>query len=104
VTCVVIYAVPGRHVPDEITYLQSLGGRHVGRSGYLTIAGHRYPIIRADFVGVAERWTVEEVVFVHNGRVWRLHLSYAARYRSQRPTMLRMLRSFRFTGTTHRPA
>jgi hypothetical protein len=59
------------------------------------LAGRREPLIRADFKGLPGRWTIERVSFVARGLVWYITASYDVRYRNLRPTLLRMMRSFR---------
>jgi hypothetical protein len=95
ITCVVVYAVRGTRFQNEISILEGLGGRDVRRAGSLTVNGHQYPIIRADFSGLTAHWTEEHVTFVRKGLVWHLHMSYDRRYRSQRAMMFRMLKSFK---------
>jgi hypothetical protein len=66
-------------------------------SEVVRLAGHQRPLRRREMHGVAGRWTMEQVTFTGCGLTWSLTLSYAPQYRSLRPTMLRMLTSFRLT-------
>lgn len=96
-TNVNIYAFPGSRAPNEATYLHSLGGREIHRDGWLKIAGKRSPLIASHFRGIAAHWTMEQTTFVNRGIVWRITASYEDRFRRLRPTLLRMLRSFRLS-------
>ncbi len=100
-TNVNIYAVPGSHTLDEGQYLRSLGGQNVRPAGWVTLAGGRRWVVRADFHGIAGRWTIVQTMFVARGLVWRLTASYDVRYRDLRLVLFRVLRSFRIRGMTN---
>ena len=93
VTNVNIYA--DRTYVRPRTYLRSIGGSHVHRSGWLHIMGRSLPLTCADFSGITARWTIEQVDFRAHGRVWHLTASYEHRFRGQRGLMMHMLRTFR---------
>jgi hypothetical protein len=93
-TNVNIVAVPARHADNEAAYLKASGGLHVRQSGWVRIMGRRLRLICADYK-VYWSWRVEQVSFVSHGLFWRLTASYDPKFRSLRPVMLRMLRSFK---------
>lgn len=103
-TYVAVGATRGDRMQNEVQYLRSLDGRHVTRHGVLKVAGKRLPLMRADFDGFTGRSRVEQVSFVSHGYVWRLTASYALRFKSLRPVMLRMLQTFKFTRAPARRA
>lgn len=76
------------------SYLRSMGAHNVHRDGIIRIMGRKHPLISANFVGMSEHFTVEQVILRDRGQVWHLTISFADRFRSQRKIMLRMLRSF----------
>ncbi len=91
-----VKAVPGHTLTDEAKRLKELGGRHVRTSAWLHIADQRVPVICADFKGLTAQYTIERVTFLGRGMVWYVTASYDHRYRNKiRPTLLRMMRSFR---------
>jgi hypothetical protein len=90
-----VYARPGCGLPNQVAYFRSIGGQHPHRSGWITVSDHRLPLMKADFSVLAGRWTVERITFPNQGLVWYVTASYDVRYRSVRPTLLRMMRSFR---------
>lgn len=75
--------------------LRSYGAKHVKRSAGIVIDGSRRTLVSGDFHGLAGRWTVEQVVIRDHGKVWHLTASYEHRFRSQRPIMIKMLKSFK---------
>jgi hypothetical protein len=93
-TNVNILARPRRTLRDGGACLKQRDGHRVYRSGWLTIMGHREPLMRADFRGLAGNYSVEQVCFVQKNTVWQLTASYEAKYRTMRSMMLRMLASF----------
>jgi hypothetical protein len=90
-----VKAVPGRSADNEARIIRSLGGQHVRRTGWAHLAGQREPVMGADFKTLAGRWTIERVTFVSRGYVWYITMSYEEKYRKIRPTLLRMMQSFR---------
>jgi hypothetical protein len=75
--------------------LRSVGAKHVHRAGRILIDGTKRALIRGQFHSVVGYWTEEQIVFSDHGKVWHLTASYASQFRSQRPIMIRMLKSFR---------
>lgn len=94
-TNVNISATRGQGVTDEISYFRSHNGTRVHRSGWLRVMGRRLALVRADFHGLTGRWTEEQTRFKAHGMLWQLTVSYDPRFRRFRPTMLRMLSSFK---------
>ncbi|MGH2441567.1 MAG: hypothetical protein ACRDFX_00170 [Chloroflexota bacterium] len=94
-TNVNISAVHGDGLVDAAQNLRQRSGRHVHRAGYLRLMGKRRKLTEANFVGLASKWTEDQVTFVARGYTWRLTASYEHRFRRLRPMMLRMLASFR---------
>lgn len=103
-TYVAVGATRGGSIQNEVKYLRSLDGRNVTRHGTLRVAGTSCALMRADFDGFMGRWRIEQVSFRSHGYVWRLTASYALRFKSLRPVMLRMLQSFKFTQSPTRRA
>jgi hypothetical protein len=102
VTNVTIVATPGDPLQNALDYLKSIDGHHIHRSGWISLAGARRPLIRADFDGYPGKWTVEEVSFAAAGYYWRLSMSYARQFKNLRSTMLRMIQSFKpGSGSAH---
>ena len=101
-TNVQVEAQSGGSITSEVSYLRSIDGRHIRRNGSLTVLGHRWPLMRADFNGFTGKWSIEQISFRADGFVWRLTASYANRWKSLRPLMMRMLRSFRLASSTAR--
>lgn len=95
VTDVSIYATNRRGAGGEVTLLRSQGGVNIRQSGSLSLGAHRYPVMQADFRSLGIRWRTEGISFGAQGMVWYLTASYDLKYRYLRPTMLRMLASFR---------
>ncbi len=75
--------------------LRSVGAKHVHRVARILIDGTRRTLIRGQFNSIAGRWTEEQVVFPDHGKVWHLTASYASQFHSQRPIMIKMLKSFK---------
>ncbi len=96
-TNVNIVAVPGTTVQNQVAFLKQMNGRHIHRSAWLVIMGHREALVHADFNSLAGKFSIEQVRFVYKGTVWQLTASYELKYREMRSLMLRMLRSFRVT-------
>ena len=90
-----IQADPERGSVNEMAHLRGAGGRNVHLIGWMQLAGERVPLVHGDFKGLAGRWTIEEVAFSARGMVWYITASYDLKYRSLRPILLRMMRSFR---------
>jgi hypothetical protein len=90
-----VWAQRDHSPPDDGAFLRGQGGKNVHRTEWMYLAGRREPLIRADFKGLPGRWTIERVSFVARGLVWYITASYDVRYRNLRPTLLRMMRSFR---------
>jgi hypothetical protein len=82
------------HVNPALS-LRNSGAKHVTRVGRILIDGTRRTLVRAAFTGLPGHWTVEQVVFSMHGHVWHLTASYADQFRSQRPIMMKMLKSFK---------
>jgi hypothetical protein len=80
---------------NAMRQLRSVGAVHVQRNGGILIDGTRRALIRGEFRGMVAQWTVEQIVFTANGRVWHLTASYEHRFRSQRTIMMKMLKSFK---------
>jgi hypothetical protein len=95
VTNVIIEATPGTTLMNSVSYLRSIDGHNVKRSGLIPVAGQRRDLIRADFNGYAGKYTIEEVSFVASGYCWRLSISYAHKFKYLRPLMLRMIQTFK---------
>lgn len=93
-TALTVYAVRDPGEP-AIEYFLARNGRNVHRSGWVTIAGKRLALERADFRGYRVRYRQEQVTFRAAGYFWRLTVSYDLRFKQYRGIMLRMLRSFR---------
>jgi hypothetical protein len=93
-TNVNILARPRRMLRDGGACLKQRDGYHVYRSGWLRIMGRREPLMRADFHGLAGKYSIEQVCFVQKNTVWQLTASYETKYRTMRSMMLRMLASF----------
>lgn len=99
VTSVTIYC--DRDDTSAASVFDANGGFDIHRSGWITIMGKRYPLIRGEFRSLSgERYTEEQVDFALGGHRWHLTMSYAQRFRNQRHIMLKMLKSFRFRGYT----
>ncbi len=94
-TNVNIVANPKTVPRKEIDYLKSLGGQNVHQSGWLTFMGKRRRLVRADFSGLAGKYTVEQALYVEANTEWQLTASYAQKYRSWRTTMVKMLDTFK---------
>jgi hypothetical protein len=86
--------------PNPGKSLRALGGKHVTRVGRILIDGTQRTLVRAEFSGLPGHWTVEQVAFSMHGHVWHLTLSYANQFRSQRPIMIKMLKSFKTLPAT----
>jgi hypothetical protein len=93
-TNVNILAQPGRPLSDEKTLLQAMNGHDVHRSGWLTIMGHRLPVIHADFDSLAGKYSIEQIRYTDGTTSWQLTASYEPKYRSLRSTMLKMIGTF----------
>jgi hypothetical protein len=100
-TNVNIWAEPGHSVSNDGVYLRSMGAKNIQRSGWMKIVGQRRPIMRGDFKGIAGRWTVEQVTFSAAGLVWHLTASYDPKFKKVRPTLLRILSSFKLHTAIH---
>lgn len=94
-TNVNIVGVPGHTAGNEIAYLKQISGKHIHRSAWLNIMGHRKAIMHADFNGLAGSYSVEQVRFAYRDTVWQLTASYATKFHRMRSMMLRMLGTFR---------
>jgi len=93
-----VKAVPGSEsaIQDQVKVLRDLGGQHIRRTGWMQLAGQRLALICADFNTYAGRYTIERVSFTARGLVWDITASYDLKFRKKiRPTLLRMMRSFR---------
>jgi hypothetical protein len=95
ITDVTISAIQGRPILGAMPYLRTVNGKNVHQSGWLTIMGHRYKLICADFSGFPGKWREEQVTLQSHGWFWRLTASYELRYAKLRGTMLSMLQSFK---------
>lgn len=95
VTNVHIYATRGLPNQSQGSYMRGEGGRSVHRVGVLSVAGQHLPIMHAEFQGLNSKWGIDQVTFVAHGMFWRLTASYDRKYRNMRPTMIRILESFR---------
>jgi hypothetical protein len=81
---------------SEVQYLRSFGGKNIRKVGSIRIAGQRLDLIGADFKTIYKYyWREEGVTFVACKRWWHVTISYDLKYRSLRPTLFRMLTSFR---------
>lgn len=94
-TNVNVVAVPGTAVQNPVKYLKQMGGRNVHRSAWFDIMGQHLALVHADFDSLAGKFSIEQVRFAYKGTVWQLTASYELRFRTMRPLMLRMLKSFR---------
>jgi hypothetical protein len=95
VTNVIVEARPGTTLMNSVSYLRSIDGHNIRRSGFISLAGQRRDLMRADFNGYAGKYTIEEVTFVASGYCWRLSISYAHKFRYLRSLMLRMIQTFK---------
>jgi hypothetical protein len=76
--------------------LQSAGAKHIHSDGRILIDGRRRALVEGQFgSSLAGNWTQERAVFTAHGHVWHLTMSYAQQFRSQRPIMIKMLKSFK---------
>jgi hypothetical protein len=75
--------------------LQTAGAKHIQSDGRILIDGSRRVLFKGQFRGLIQNWTEERTVFAEHGRVWHLTISYEPRFRSQRPIMIKMLKSFK---------
>jgi hypothetical protein len=98
VTNVIVEATPGTTLMNSVSYLRSIDGHNVRRSGFIPVAGQRRELIRADFNGYAGKYSIEEVTFVANGYCWRLSMSYAHKLKYLRSLMLRMIQTFKLNA------
>lgn len=97
-TNVNIDAVRKGRLVAESRYLRSLGARSIERTDSLRIGRQHLFLVRAEFEGLAGKWTLEQAALLACGRAWRLTMSYDPLSRTElRPLMLAMLRSFRLT-------
>lgn len=95
ITSVNIYCDHGH--ANAAAELRTGGAKHVQRTARILIDGTRRALIRGQFSSIVGRWTEEQIVFTDHGKVWHLTASYASQFRSQRPIMIKMLRSFKPT-------
>jgi acyl-coenzyme A synthetase/AMP-(fatty) acid ligase len=70
-------------------------GRKATQIGWLRVMGHNYKLTRVVTHGLAGTWVEEQVNFAAGGYTWFLTASYEPRFKSLRPTMIRMLGSFK---------
>lgn len=94
-TYVSVYAEGGQRAPNDVDHIRSQGGKHVRPVGKVVIFGHSRQIVQGDFTGPMGDWTIQQIVFVSRHHVWYLTMSYDPKYQKLRPTMLKMLRTFR---------
>lgn len=90
-----VKATTGRRDKGDGARLTALGGQHLRRVAWVHLAGQREPLMRADFKGIVVRFAIEQVTFTARARNWYVSMSYDLKYQKMRPTLLRMLNSFR---------
>src|SRR5436305_829647 len=82
----------------ETSYLRSIDGHNIKLVGRMNVAGKDRKIMKADFTGLAGKWSIEQVCFAAKGYVWRLTASWDPKVKSLLPTMLHMLKTFKLTS------
>lgn len=94
-TNVNISAERGNHVAHNLAVFRSDSGKKARQSGWLHVMGHNLRLIRSTYHTLAGTWVEEQVTFAAGGYTWLLTASYEPRFKSLRPTMIRMLSSFK---------
>jgi hypothetical protein len=100
-TNVNIVAYRGDTLPNEVTYMRSLGGHHVAQVGNVKIAGQTVPVVQGRFTGVVAHYTLVQVAFTDSGLIWRLTCSYDDRFARLRHMLMRIIRSFQLRSVQH---
>jgi hypothetical protein len=95
ITNVSVTAEHGNRVEQELSAFRRESDTRAKQSGWLRVMGHNRRLIRSDHHSLAGTWIEEQVTFEARGYTWILTASYDPRFKSLRPTMLRMLSSFK---------
>lgn len=94
-TNVNITAQRGNSVAQDLAVFRRQSDGTAKSVGWLRVMGHNLQLIRSKSDGLVGPWVEERVTFSAGGYTWRLTASYEPRYKRLRPTMLRMLASFK---------